>query len=62
MDEVHPPVAAGQGVQNFLVEDKHTPYLAATAQRVVQRRMGMCPQIAPEPDQTIVKNSLHERP
>ena len=59
VDEVHPPVAAGQGVQNLLVEDKHAPHLPALAQRVVERRMVVCPQVAAEPDQTRFKVCFH---
>src|SRR5471032_283656 len=51
MDEIDPPVAARQAVQDGGVVHKHTMHGLAEAQGVMQCSMIKGAQIAPEPDQ-----------
>jgi hypothetical protein len=58
-DELHPPVGARQWVEDGAVEDERAPHLARTAQRVVQRRMVVDPQVAPQPHQGSIQALAH---
>ena len=57
--EFHPPVGARQWVEDGAVEDERAPHLARTAQRVVQRRMVVDPQVAPQPHQGSIQALAH---
>jgi hypothetical protein len=47
--ELHPPVLAGQGVEDGPVEHEHRMHLAAGAQGVVEGSVVLRPQVAAEP-------------
>ncbi|MNR22933.1 hypothetical protein D3C85_1399200 [compost metagenome] len=54
-DEVDAPVRLEapfqQGIEDLAVEDKHAPYLSAVLKGIMQRRVVVGAQVAPEPDQ-----------
>ena len=51
LNEFHPPVGPGQGIQNRAVEHKHTPHALAVLEGVVQRRVVFCAHVAAQPHQ-----------
>ena len=54
VDELHPPVGAGQRIEDLGVEHEHAPDLPALFERMVQRCVVLHPQVAPEPHQAAV--------
>ena len=59
LDELHPPVLAGQGVQDAAVKHKHAMHLGAALQGERERGVVGGAQVAPEPDQSSGVNGLH---
>lgn len=57
--EAHATVCPRQRRKNSCVEDEHAVHLRAFAQRVVEGRVIVHPQIAPEPDQAMGKKLRH---
>ncbi|MEY2804423.1 MAG: hypothetical protein RL657_1759, partial [Pseudomonadota bacterium] len=58
-DELHPPIGPGQGIEDGGVEDTGHMHLAAVFQGMVERRVVVHAQIAPQPDQTTRQSGFH---
>ena len=59
VDELDAPVSARQRLEDGGVEHEHAPDLLGGPQCVVQRRVVVRAQIAPEPDQRLLQSPLH---
>ena len=58
-DELDPAIGARQRIEDFAVEDEHTPHMTRRAQRVVQRCVIVAAQVAAKPDECGIDRSRH---